>query len=182
MQERSDEWLVRAFQKGDEAAYSEFVGRHQDRVYRVSRMWLDQPDMADDALQETFLRSYQGLTRFAFRAAPSTWLLRVCKNVCRELNRRQRRDRGAGFQPIEVLEVEDGAEVFWLQAENYTDVHRWIKQLPERQRQVVVLRRLEELSVAETARIMSCREGTVKALLHKAMAALRRHNEIDSEL
>ena len=48
-----------------------------------------------------------------------------------------------------------------------------VARLPERQREVVVLRVFESLSVAETAAAMGCRQGTVKALLHKAMARLR---------
>ena len=48
-----------------------------------------------------------------------------------------------------------------------------IEHLPARQREVVLLRVFEELSVADTARAMGCRPGTVKALLHKAMASMR---------
>lgn len=88
MHERSDEQLVRAFQAGDESAFSIFVARHQDRVYRLAMLWLKDQSRADDMLQETFLRSYTGLGQFRFRAQPHTWLLRVLRNVCREENRR----------------------------------------------------------------------------------------------
>jgi RNA polymerase sigma-70 factor (ECF subfamily) len=52
-------------------------------------------------------------------------------------------------------------------------VRRLVEKLPERQREVVLLRIFEDMSVKETARSMGCREGTVKALLHKATAKLK---------
>ena len=56
-------------------------------------------------------------------------------------------------------------------------VRRLISMLPERQREVVMLRIFEELSVQETARAMGCREGTVKALFHKAKSRLKTNLE-----
>ena len=172
-QTRSDEMLVRAFQQGDRDAFAQFVERHQDRVFRLSELWLDRAELAPDALQETFARSYRGLLRFRFRAAPTSWLLRVCRNVCWEMNRRYRRE-----VPLEadgaLLPGDAQADADWLRDDAQRRIHRWLAALPARQREVVTLRKLEELSVTETARVMGCRPGTVKALLHKAMAALER--------
>ena len=170
MLEQSDEELVRAFQHGDETAFTGFVARHQDRVYRMAMIWLRDQSLASDVLQETLMRGYTGLTRFAFRSSPATWLLRVCRNVCHEENR-----RSARVQPLA-----DDHDAVWegdSQAAQGSDQLRRLLQevekLPERQREVVMLRMFEELSVKETARVMRCRPGTVKAHLNKALNALR---------
>ena len=99
MQETSDEQLVRAFQRGDEGAFEVFVKRHQDRVFRLAGLWLYDSSQAVDVLQETLLRSYTGLGRYRFRAQPATWLMRVCRNVCREFNRQRRFDALATESP-----------------------------------------------------------------------------------
>ena len=86
----TDDDLVRRFQRGDEVAFSVFVGRHQDRLYRLARLWLADAQDAQDVVQEVLMRSYTGLKRFAFRAQPTTWLVRTTRNVCHEFNRRRR--------------------------------------------------------------------------------------------
>ena len=174
MPELSDEELVRAYQGGDEDAFGEFVARHQDQVFRMAVVWLQDASLAADVLQETLIRSYQGLGRFAFRARPATWLLRVCRNVCHEENRRSTRTtRLPDDYEGEGVELDLGSE----QQGSPTGHRVWraLAQLPERQREVVTLRLLEELSVAQTAVIMRCRPGTVKAHLSKALASLNRH-------
>jgi RNA polymerase sigma-70 factor (ECF subfamily) len=170
--DRSDRDLVLAFQQGDRDAFAAFVDRHADRLYRMASAWLFDRSTAADAVQETFARTYRGLARFRFRAEPATWLVRVCRNVCHEQNRYTRRtvptrdmsplvDR-AEEEPVAVPDRSTTREVFARLAA-----------LPPRQRDVVVLRILEGLSVRETARVMGCREGTVKAHLNKALGKLR---------
>ena len=166
MHESSDTELVKRFQKGDGAAFAEFSERHRERLYRMARAWLGDPMLAQDAVQEAFMRSYTGLGRFRFRAAPSTWLIRVCRNVCMELQR----------QHANIMEPP--SEELWVARDSQpTDVPEYLSralaQLPPRQRDVAILRLLEELSVRDTARILGCREGTVKAHLAKATVNLR---------
>ena len=97
---------------------------------------------------------------------PSTWLIRVARNVCREFNRRRRGEAlDEAFEPT----ADDDHE----RRDDIAQMRRWLARLPARQKEVVSLRYLEELSVEETARAMACRPGTVKALLHKAMARLK---------
>ena len=172
MPSRSDEQLVREFQRGDEQAFSDFVRRHEDRVYRLAVMWLRDGSLANDVLQEVWVRSYTGLHRFRFGAQPSTWIARICRNVCHEQNRRTVRAtalpdrlRGAQRGVGDVVEMEVSP--------SFDELHDAVRDLPQRQREVVVLRVFEELSVADTAAVMGCRAGTVKASLKKGLANLK---------
>ncbi|MEM8983453.1 MAG: RNA polymerase sigma factor [Pseudomonadota bacterium] len=164
----TDSDLVRAFQRGDALAFDQLVHRHQDRLYRLARVWLYDSSRAADATQEVFLRAFRGLPRFRFRAQPFTWLYRTQRLVCLEMNR-QRRD-----EPLpDNWATTAGDDDRRADAELALDeVRQLISELPERQREVVVLRLFEDCSVRETAKLMGCREGTVKALLNKARQAL----------
>lgn len=169
MTEKSDVQLVREFRSGDAEAFDVIVARFQDRVFRLCRVWLHDGQNADDAAQEVFLRAWRGLRRFRFRSEPFTWLYRTTRNVCNELNRRRRLEALAGDPEDSAASPERDAE----QSDVASRVRSLVAALPERQREVVLLRLFEDLSVRETAAAMGCREGTVKALLHKATKRLR---------
>lgn len=173
MSEIDDAELVRRYQQGDARAFAEFAARHRDRVYRVARHWLRHPGDAEDVVQEVFMRSLGGLTGFLFRAQPTTWLLRVTRNVCRETNRKVRRHLDVDDPAIQDALGSDGQ----AGADDHAQLRRHVRALPARQRDVVILRIFEELSVADTARALGCREGTVKAHLHKAIENLRQRME-----
>ncbi len=165
----SDVELVKRFKSGDKSAFDAIVTRFQDRVYRLACVWLYDEQQAVDVAQEVFLRSFKGLAGFRFRSAPFTWLYRMTRNVCSEFNRRRRGEaldsepRDAGRTPEQ--------QIADLQAARR--VRQLVSVLPARQREVVLLRIFEDLSVRETATAMGCREGTVKALLHKATRRLQ---------
>lgn len=162
----SDEQLVKRFQRGDPDAFALFSERHRDRLYRMAWAWLGESALAEDAVQETFLRTYTGIGKFRFRAAATTWLVRVCRNVCSELARKHPR-----AEVPESVDVADEAITPQTKVPRY--LQTMLRQLPQRQREVVVLRLLEEYSVRDSAVILGCREGTVKAHLAKAVTNMR---------
>ncbi|MDJ0939094.1 MAG: RNA polymerase sigma factor [Woeseiaceae bacterium] len=169
LDEKSDEELVRLFKSGDATAFDAIVRRFQDRIYRLASVWLYDPQLAADATQEVFLRGHKGLRSFRFRARPFTWLFRTTRYVCNEFNR-QRKAEALDQEPGDTSSVPERqvAEV-----ETAVRIRKLVAGLPERQREVVMLRIFEDMSVRETAAAMNCREGTVKALLHKATNNLK---------
>ena len=168
--EHSDNELVRQFKSGDSRAFDAIVERFQDRVYRLACVWLYDAQNAADATQEVFVRSYTGLRRFHFRSQPFTWLYRTTRNVCNEFNR-VRRGEPLEHEPADAGDAPDREVSDFERARR---VRQLVARLPARQQEVVMLRIFEDLSVSETARLMRCREGTVKALLHKATNNLKR--------
>jgi RNA polymerase sigma-70 factor (ECF subfamily) len=170
LDDRSDVELVRLFKSGDADAFDAIVRRFQDRIFRLACVWLYDEQLAGDAAQEVFVRGFKGLRRFRFRSSPFTWLYRTTKNVCHELNRVRR------SEPLEH-EAHDASSIPERLVSTYDSarqVRELVEALPARQREVVMLRIFEEMSVKETAQSMGCREGTVKALLHKATVHLRK--------
>jgi RNA polymerase sigma-70 factor (ECF subfamily) len=147
------------------AGFETLYRRHRDYVFRLAVALLGSRALAEDATQEVFLRMARGRRRWRPRARFRTWLYKVTLNTCRELSRRSRREA----PPSPAVEPTVDPASCWLG----TDLRRAWGRLPARQREVLVLRYFEELSTAETAAVMGCRQGTVKAHLHRALTALR---------
>ena len=160
----SDAELVRRFKSGNAAAFDAIVRRFQDRIYRLAAVSLYDSQYAPDATQEVFMRSHKGLRKFHFRAEPFTWLYRTTKLVCHEFNRKHRGE----LLDTELADTGNLPEHLVADMDRARRVRQLVSKLPERQREVVLLRIFEDLSVRETAAAMGCREGTVKALMHKA--------------
>lgn len=153
------------------SAFESFIERHQDRIFRLASAWLYAPDCAADATQDVFLRALTGLPHFRFRATPFTWLYRTLDNVCREYNRRSAA-RPLALEERDLMVADDAPR----KADSERRLQRMLARiatLPERQRDVVMLRIFEDMSIADTARTLGCRPGTVKAQLNRALARLR---------
>jgi len=71
-QAEKDRQLVKQFQKGDMSAFSQFIQCYQDRLYRIALVKLHVKSLAEDAVQEAFLRALKGLSHFRFGAKPFT--------------------------------------------------------------------------------------------------------------
>lgn len=165
----TDEQLVQQFRDGDAFAFELLIRRHQDRIFRLASVWLYDEQHATDVAQEVFLRGHKGLRSFRFRSSVFTWLYRTTRNVCHEHNR-QRRLHELDTEPVDISASPSHSA---MRTETTQRVRKLVAVLPQRQREVVMLRIFEGLSVREAALTMGCREGTVKALLHKASAKLR---------
>lgn len=168
---QSDVELVKQFKDGNAEAYDEIVRRFQDRIFRLASVWLYDDQQASDVTQEVFIRGFKALQAFRFRATPFTWLYRTTRNVCREFNRK-RKPEALDYEPVDESSVPESQVTT---DESAKKVRQLVTKLPERQQEVVMLRVFEDLSVKETAQAMGCREGTVKALLSKAIANLRQN-------
>ncbi len=151
----------------DRAAQAALLRLLQDRLWRICRALLADKALAEDAVQETALRLLVGLPGFDGRSRTTTWATGIALNVCRELARRESRARqpppphafSASDRPADPAEL--------------TRMHAALAALPPRQREAVVLRYLEGLDVNETAELMGCAPGTVKATVHAGLAKLR---------
>jgi RNA polymerase sigma-70 factor (ECF subfamily) len=159
----SVEFDLERFHSGDESLFTELVALHSPRLRRHLCHYSG-PGVDDrDLLQEAWLRAFHKRHTFDGRGSFIGWLLMVGRTVGLAAVRKRARDLAtatltdvagqAGSTPDPVLEA--------------------VLALPERQRDVLLLRLVEGLSVAETARRMRCAEGTVKATLHQATRKLR---------
>ena len=165
--------LIRRAQRGCRRSRAALLRLQQDAIYRFCMGLLGCPDHAADATQETALRFCRDLPRFRGDAKLLTWTLGIALNVCRESRRRSRPMAGlSAMDDPASLRFEPSAEA--EQAEQREQLRDLLGQLPPRQREVVVLRYFEQLSVEEAAAVMGCAPGTVKAAHFQAIRNLRK--------
>jgi len=131
-------------------------------AYALTGRW----DVAEDLTQEAFLRAHRDWKRVGAMASPGGWLRRVVTNLALSRWRRLRTETIALLRltiDSEVAAPEIPHAKFWEE----------VRRLPERQRQAIALRYVEDLTVVEIAGILEIAEGTVKVLLHQARESLR---------
>jgi RNA polymerase sigma-70 factor (ECF subfamily) len=158
-------------QGGDRAAQAILLRDLQDVLFRFCLAMLRDPETARDATQETALRFLQRLASFRGDAVLRTWALGIALNVCREA--RRARPALALTDDHETPSREAPPESHAAEGEDRQAMRVMIEGLPERQREAVVLRYYEGMSVEATAESMGCAEGTVKATISQALRALR---------
>jgi len=167
-----DAELVAKVRNGDLDVFEELINRHSRRVYRTLVGVLGNEDEARDAMQDTFLKAFQHLGDFQQRSKFSTWLVSIASNTGLERLRERRPvesldDDGSaseeGFRPRDVRAWTDDPEALCAKTETRTLVEKTVMKLPAKYRAVVVLRDLEQLSIADTAEALGLRIPAVKA-------------------
>ena len=171
----ADDWQLLKDARDAFSGLDTLFERHKDYVFRLAWGFLGGRDLAEDVTQEVFLRIAKGRRRWRARAKFRTLLYQVTLNTCREHRRRRARETA-----LDSDSAERETAVALPRDPRLADLGRSLDLLPERQREAVVLRFFEGCDTRETARIMGCREGTVKSHLHRAMAALRQVMEPQS--
>jgi RNA polymerase sigma-70 factor, ECF subfamily len=172
--------LALAFQNGERDAYDRIHDRYAPRVLSVCRRMLGDPDDAQEAAQEAFLRVYQGLPKFNGRFRLGAWIVRIATNVCLD-QLRSRNRRPSELAPLEVLDLEysspvddNDPELLFLRHAEGRRVRKVLDSLPPMHRAAIVLRDFEGVSYADIAETLGITECQVKALLHRARRGFKR--------
>lgn len=167
---------------GDGAAFELVMRRYNRRLYRIARSVLRNAADAEDALQEAYLVAYRAMDGFRGEASLATWLSRLVLNHCLARRRRQqRRDNIVTLVPDDSLQESaevaapdaDGPDRALVRSELRELLEQRVEALPEVFRTVFMLRCVEELSVEETAELLSIPEATVRSRHFRARSLLR---------
>ncbi|MBL8231323.1 MAG: sigma-70 family RNA polymerase sigma factor [Bryobacterales bacterium] len=162
--------LVDRARTGDHEAFEQILTAHQRPVLRIAMRLLGNPEDAQDAAQEAFLRLYRNLDQLRARKDFAPWLYRITTNVCLDMLRARRRNTPVEDNIAEAAAAEHGL----LLQERKQAVDRALGDLPPRQRAAVVLRDIEGLSTAEVAESLGTTEATVRAQIYQARLKLRK--------
>jgi RNA polymerase sigma-70 factor (ECF subfamily) len=176
--------LLARLRRGDEAAYDHVVRTYGPRLLGLARRLVGNDEDARDVLQDAFASAFRGLAGFAGDARLSTWLHRIVVNrALMTLRTRRRRPEHPIEDLLPAFESNGhhrGHYASWADPDRALErretrdlVRAQIDRLPDNYRAVIVLRDLEELDTAETARALGLTENAVKIRLHRARQALR---------
>ena len=172
-QRDDDAGLVERARKGDRASFEVLYRRHRNRVYGlVWRLCGGDAALAEDLLQEAFVRAWQKLDSFRGESRFGTWLHRLSANVALS-DRRIRVRRLERETPLEGAAERAATGDADVYAGQRMDLEQAIAALPERARTVLVLYDIEGYSHAEISEIAGMAVGSSKAQLHRARKIVR---------
>ena len=156
-------------------SYDDLHRAHRQRVSRLCRVLLADPDEAADTVQDVFARLHEHLSSETRAMDWSAWLTRVAVNACRDRRRsgwwRWWRERGTDDSTLRSAVRTPEDEV--IGRETQSRVWAAIAGLPQRQREVFALRQLEGRSTDDVAAMLGISTGSVKRHLFRAVARLR---------
>jgi RNA polymerase sigma-70 factor, ECF subfamily len=159
---------------GDRAAFTALMERHGGAVHRFLLSLGAAPQDAEDALQECFVSAWRSAESFQGAGSARSWLFTIARNTHLRQARR-RAGEPVTMEPLEVL----GAEAGWGATSGFdhrfevAEEVRWaLHQIPEDEREVVVLRDLEGLSGDDTAQLLELSLPAMKSRLHRGRLRL----------
>ncbi|RIK41190.1 MAG: RNA polymerase subunit sigma-70 [Chloroflexi bacterium] len=173
--------LQRAQQLADPQAFDGLYLLYADRVYRFLAVRLGNAEVAEEVTAQVFLRLIEKIDRYQLApkdnaAIFTAWLYRLAYNKMVDVLRRQKHHQQVSIQ-VAAEVVPQGQLMSEIVEERieFEQVMEKLQLLNEPQRQVILLRFVEGLSIAETAQIMDKSEGAIKALQHRSLESLRRY-------
>ena len=180
--------LLLRLRSGDERAFVSLVERYQGQMLRLATSFVPSQAVAEEVVQDTWLAVLRGLAGFEGRSSLKTWLFRILVNQARTTGTKEHRsvavpdpepavdparfDAAGGWAdpPEHWVEAAEGR----LAAGKLADrLRALMDELPARQREVVLLRDVEELSSEEVCSVLAISDGNQRVLLHRGRSRLR---------
>jgi len=171
-------WVLQA-QQGNDEAFTNLVEQHQTHVYNLCYRMLGEPETAEDAAQESFLRAYQNLHRYDQNRPFATWLLSIAAHYCIDRLRRRKlsmfsideeNDDGSTFEIADPASLDPEAES--VKREDRDRLHILLKDIDETDRAAVIMRYWYDFSEVEIAESLKLTVSAVKSRLHRSRRAL----------
>ena len=171
-------WVLQA-QQGSDEAFTRLVEEHQTHVYNLCYRMLGEPELAEDAAQETFLRAYQNLHRYDQDRPFATWLLSIGAHYCIDRLRKKKlsvfsideeNDDGSVFEVADPASLDP--EVESVKREDHDHLHHLLRDLDETDRAAVIMRYWYDYSEVEIAQSLRLTVSAVKSRLHRSRRAL----------
>lgn len=172
--------FIENFKNGDTLAFGALVQKYQDRIYNLCRYLLDNPQDAEDAAQDTFVKAFQGLKGFTPTSSFYTWLYRIAVNTCLDHKRKFSLrsvlfSLGNNSTPDDFPSRSPTPEAALAVKQSVQALHTALHRLSSKLRTVIVLKELEDLSYEEIAEILDVSVGTVKSRISRAREELRKN-------
>ncbi|HEX8315688.1 MAG TPA: sigma-70 family RNA polymerase sigma factor [Flavisolibacter sp.] len=177
----SDHELINSFSAGNVNAFEALVLRHKDKLYTSIFFLVKDKYLAEDIFQDVFIRIIDTIKsgRYTEEGKFLPWAMRIAHNLCVDYFRKVKRTptiKNSDDQDIfEVLNfTEDSAEDKLIKKQSHNRVKDMLDQLPEDQREVIILRHYADMSFKEIAEITNCSINTALGRMRYGLINLRK--------
>ncbi|HTN07893.1 RNA polymerase sigma factor [Agriterribacter sp.] len=170
----SDTELVSRVLSGEKHLFEWIMRRYNQRLFRAGISILGDDMEVEDAMQNAYIKAYQHLDKFEYRASLSTWLIKILINECLAQKNKKAHLKSVNIEchPENMGSMKTPSNIL-MNKEMGIALETAIAHLPEKYRLVFVLREIEGLPVKETGDILGIEEANVKVRLNRAKAMLR---------
>lgn len=178
------EQLLQDIASGNQASLRKLYALFKDKVYNTSLAYLQNKEEAEEAVQDVFIEIYQSASSFKATSSVSTWIYRVTVNKCLDRLRHQKRQkrfalitsifRQEGSEPAHDAPTFEHPGVQLENKEMASTLFAAIKNLPENQQTVFILKQVEGLAQKEIAVITGLTEKAIEGLMQRAKTNLRK--------
>ncbi len=177
---KADIEIIEAVKSGHRAAFSELVIRYQRPLLRLVMRFSKDQSVAEDIVQDSFIKAYKKLHTFEGRSSFKSWLFQIGVNTAKN----KLRDKSSDFMNIEDvhLGVAGNLDSNLMHQDLSEMIRSEVDRLPDKQRTALKLRIFEDLSFKEIAKIMDCPYDTAKANYRHALMKLKERVERNKQL
>jgi RNA polymerase sigma-70 factor (ECF subfamily) len=176
-----DSKLIKAALKGNQTSYRAIMKKYHDQVYNLLYRMVHDKKEVEDLTQEAFIKAFQSLQNFNEEFAFSTWLYKIATNNCIDYIRKKKLATFSIDKPIESKDGEYGFEIpdnsfapdrSLIEGQRTRALEEAVNSLPEKYRQVILMRHTEDKDYQEIADELDLPLGTVKAHIFRAREIL----------
>jgi len=177
------EELMARIAEGDEDAFEILINRHQTSVLNLVYRFIGDRTQAKDLAQEVFIRVWQAAKTYRPEAKFTTWIYRITANLCSNELKSARRKKWFSFKWSDedgehtfeetLADRAPSAEDILLEKEHSRQISDVLQGLPDNQRMALVLKRYDDLSYQEIAKVIGCSVSAVESLLVRAKRTLQ---------
>jgi len=177
MDHPEEQELIRRIRAGEKDLFADLVRCHEKSLYRVCLAYLGDPDQAEEAAQEVFIKAYQFLGGFQGTSSFLTWATRIAINRCKDILRARKRRRFLSLDLFTSGEVSHPPELVvaapLAPPPGLERARKVLEALPEADREILVLCEVEEMSYEEIAATLGISLDGVKGRLKRARQRVR---------
>ncbi len=177
----NDSELITLYIQGDEKAFEELVNRHKDKVFTTILLIVKEISIAEDLLQDTFIKAVRTIKSGKYNEQGKflPWISRIAHNLAIDYFRKERRypttimdDNSHVFNTLSFSE--DSVETAQIKKETYRKLRLMVEKLPEKQREVLIMRHYAEMSFQEIADATQVSVNTALGRMRYALINLRK--------
>ncbi|MBZ5647649.1 MAG: sigma-70 family RNA polymerase sigma factor [Acidobacteriia bacterium] len=184
LHDQAEARLIARIKSGERELFYQLIQPHERTVYLVAYSVLKNEADAEDVAQEAILKAFRALKDFRGESRFHHWLVKIALNEARMRYRKrlaehleslddEREGEDSGYTPLQIADWRELPADVLERKEVREEIERAVDRLPEKYREVLVLRDMEEMTIAETAEILDLTEATVKVRLFRARLRLR---------